>query len=57
MGVNAGVCSGSTDDFGDANKNELSDQHVRYLAARGEIGEKEENKFDITLQGELSGSE
>ena len=38
--VNAGLRSGSTDDFGDANKNELSDQHVRYLAARGEIGGK-----------------
>ena len=28
-----------------------------YIAARGEIGEKEENKLDIILQGELSVSE
>jgi len=55
--VNAGLCSGSTEDSAYANKRELLNQPFWYLAARGEIGEKEENKLDITLQGELSGSE
>jgi len=43
--VNARLFSGSTEDFGDANRNELSDQHVRYLAARGEIGARSWEKL------------
>jgi len=55
--VNAGVCSGSTEDSAYANKSELLNQPIQYIAARGEIGRKEENKLDIILQGELYGSE
>jgi hypothetical protein len=55
--VNAGLCSSSTEDSAYANKSELLDQPVRYIADRREIGEKKENKLDIILQGELSVNE
>ena len=55
--VNAGLCRGGTGDSTYANKSGLLDQPVRYIADRREIGEKEENKLDIILQGELSVSE
>ena len=51
VNVNAGLCSGSTENLAYANKSELLNQPIRYIAARGEIGEKEENKLDLTLQG------
>jgi hypothetical protein len=57
MNINAGLCSGSTKDSAYANKSELLNQPIRYIAARGEIRENKENKLDIILQGELSGSE
>jgi len=38
--VNAGLCSGSTEDSAYANKSELLNQPIRYIAARGEIGGK-----------------
>ena len=36
--MSAGLCSGSTEDSEYANKNDISDQPVRCIAARGEIG-------------------
>jgi hypothetical protein len=57
MNINAELCSGSTKDSAYANKSELLNQPIRYIAARGEIRENKENKLDIILQGELSGSE
>jgi len=55
--MSAGLCSGSTEDSAYANKSELLDEPVRYIADRREIGEKEENKIDIILQGELCRNE
>ena len=49
MGANAELCSGSLGDFGYANKNGLSDQHVRYLLARGEIEGKIVGKTFVAL--------